>query len=291
MSISLNLFPRANPSLPQNDSARKQKQRVKQLQGSQKKYQWTDQLPNVVGVPMAKDVPYFDDPSLPWLLQVGEVGLQLAENLLAVGLARRKADDGSDRRSHTKLAEVRQQLREVQELQQCAADNPDTDLIKKVITNTRQLLTKNNLSFADMLTRFREEADSVANDLVALAAAGEPRTLADYEGLFRILELPSIAQNFMEDKSFARYRVAGPNPMLIEGIRKLPKNFPLTEAQYQAVAGSYDTLAAALDEQRLYMLDYAELNFLAAQTGETDGHTKYVFAPLALFSCRWGAAN
>jgi arachidonate 15-lipoxygenase len=287
MSISLTLFPRANPTLPQNDSARAAKRRAKQLQDSQKKYQWTDTLPNVVGVPMAKKVPYYDDPSLPWLLQVGEVGLQLAENLLAVGLEKRKAagksNKSADKSAHAKLTQIRKQLQSVQDLQQGGADQHDTILIKKVITNTRQLLNKHNLSFSSMLTRFGELADDVGNDLGALATRGEGQTLADYESLFKTLSLPAIAQTFMDDRSFARYRVAGPNPMLIQGIRALPKNMSPTEAQYQAVIGAHDSLASALAEDRLFLLDYAELTFLASETGSTDGHTKYVFAPLALF--------
>lgn len=108
--------------------------------------------------------------------------------------------------------------------------------------------------------------------------------LDEYTALFQTLPLPAVAHHLFDDESFARYRVAGPNPMLIKGIKRIPVNFPLSDAQYQSVMRAADSIALAASEHRLYLLDYAELAFLAEKPGETDGRTKYVFAPIALFA-------
>lgn len=95
----------------------------------------------------------------------------------------------------------------------------------------------------------------------------------------------------MDDATFARYRTAGPNPMLIRGIDELPAKLPLSDAQYRAVMGEDDTLAVALAEHRVYLLDYHELDFLAAVPGRTDGQAKHVFAPIALFAIPKGGTH
>ena len=108
MSIVSRLFPRLHPSLPQNDSASGRRQRQKQLKESQQKYVWDDQMPNVVGVPMAASVPSADEPSLPWLLLVVETGLKIAENFLVVKLESGKQKGLAENASaHKRLAEVR----------------------------------------------------------------------------------------------------------------------------------------------------------------------------------------
>ena len=77
------LFPRSNPSLPQNDSPHQQKERARQIENEQKEYVWDDNKPNVKGVPMALEVPSEAKPTIEWTLTVGEVGIDVAKNLLA----------------------------------------------------------------------------------------------------------------------------------------------------------------------------------------------------------------
>jgi arachidonate 15-lipoxygenase len=293
MTVFTTLFPRRNPTLPQNDADREQTRRYKQLLDSQKKYQWTDELKNIVGVPMATKVPYYDEPSLPWLLLVTGVGLQLAENLIAVKLAQRHENNPDQKALKDKLDDIRKQSQSIRDLQKTQTDDPNTDLTKKFITITKQLLTQNNVSFYAMLEQFQKLNAELAADFGDLAVEGADtdNSLAQYRELFQTLPLPAIADTFMDDQSFARYRVAGPNPMLIECIQTLPAKLPLTQAQYQAVMGEHDSIAQALAEHRLYLLDYAELDYLAKVPGETDGLPKYVFAPLALFAIPKGGSS
>ncbi len=279
MGILTTWFPRRQPSLPQNDKPRQQKQRAQQLALSQKTYQWTDELPNVVGVPMATRVPAADEPSLPWILLVTEIGLELARNLIAVKLASEELSAAESKKASTKYEDVHKRLQAIRTLHKDRLESPELDLsVSMVVSEAKQFITGGHLSFSSLLEEFQELVQEYA--IIGAPKAG----LASYEMLFQTIELPTIAHTFMDDQAFARYRVAGPNPMLIKCISKLPTNLPLTDAQFKSVIGEHDSLAAALKESRVYLLDYVELTKLAAENGTTDGLTKYLTAPLALFA-------
>lgn len=115
------------------------------------------------------------------------------------------------------------------------------------------------------------------------AAEGAEPGLDAYNKLFQSIPLPAIAQTFQLDSSFAHLRVAGPNPTSLFRVEGdgLPAKFPLTEQQYQSAVGEEDSIAAALADGRLYMVDYAgqqpTLNGTYAQW------QKYGFEPMALF--------
>jgi arachidonate 15-lipoxygenase len=58
----------------------------------------------------------------------------------------------------------------------------------------------------------------------------------------------------------------------------------VTEEGYQSVMGDSDSLKSALAENRLFLLDYKELQALVDNPGEYNGMPKQLFAPLALFA-------
>ena len=286
MSIASRLFPRLHPSLPQNDSAAGRRQRLKQLQESQMRYVWTHQMENVKGVPMAASVPSADEPSLPWLLLVAETGLKLAENFLVVKLeSNRSKGLVEDAAVQQRLAEVRTRLAATQTMKASHPDEAQTSVAQEIVFAATHIAVQHADSFEEMLAEFKSLTLEFEQD------TAQGQTLADYEALFKTIPLPAIAQDFMDDVSFARYRVAGPNPMLIRGIDALPATLPMSDAQYRAVMGADDSLAAALAEHRVYLLDYRELDYLAALPGQTDGLTKYMFAPIALFAIAKGGTR
>jgi arachidonate 15-lipoxygenase len=300
MSVLGTLFTRRNPTLPQNDNSSEQTRRHKQLNESQGNYAWTDELENVVGVPMATKVPDDDEPSLSWLLLVSGVGLQLAENLLTARLTKHRTNSKENKKLQGKLDNIHRQMQSISMLQKDYFDKPDADLTKKIIVFTKELLSQDSISFEELLLTFEKLCNNLDADLGVMDAdLGDMETtdehdndsLAEFRLLFQTIPLPAIADTFMDDQSFARFRVAGPNPMLIECIKSIPAKLPLTEAQYQAVMGAHDSIASALSENRLYLLDYTELDYLAAVPGEADGLTKHVFAPLALFAVPKGDSS
>jgi arachidonate 15-lipoxygenase len=122
------------------------------------------------------------------------------------------------------------------------------------------------------------------------AYPAQVRSFQDYRDLYQIIYLPNISHHFLEDRSFAAQRVAGVNPLVIAQISQLPENFPVTEGQYQAVMGSDDSLAGALQEGRVYLADYQILETIVPGTlkaevkKRTEDVQKYSYAPLALFA-------
>ncbi len=114
--------------------------------------------------------------------------------------------------------------------------------------------------------------------------------LKSYQDLFQLIYLPTIAYQAQEDKAFAAQRVSGANPLVIERLPKLLDKFPITDAQYQSVMGSHDSLQTALAENRLYITDYQVLSEIKPATVdiENDIVQKYIYHPIALFAVEPG---
>ena len=85
-----------------------------------------------------------------------------------------------------------------------------------------------------------------------------------------------------QDTAFAYQRLAGVNPMMIEGVSALPDDFPVTEAHFAVAMPAGDTLAAALADGRVYMCDYKICADL--ELGKAGDLQKYAYAPYALFA-------
>jgi arachidonate 15-lipoxygenase len=106
-----------------------------------------------------------------------------------------------------------------------------------------------------------------------------PMTVEQYEALFPAVPNPASMTSWRQDWYFAWQRVAGCNPILIERVRQMPDHFPVTDALV-AVSAEDDSLDAARDEGRLYLVDYPML--ADVPIGETDGRPKYMDAPMLL---------
>jgi arachidonate 15-lipoxygenase len=76
-------------------------------------------------------------------------------------------------------------------------------------------------------------------------------------------------------------QVAGPNPVMLNQIKKIDSRLPITNEQYQNIV-SQDSLEAALQEGRLYLADYSKLGDVI--NGSGGGFQKYIYAPVALFA-------
>ncbi|MCP2729047.1 lipoxygenase family protein [Limnofasciculus baicalensis] len=113
--------------------------------------------------------------------------------------------------------------------------------------------------------------------------------LDDYEKLFLgepLLRKPSTTKTFLLDTEFARQRIAGANPLVIEKVdsaklRLMVQKFPITNAIFQQVVDSDETLETAAAEGKLYLTDYAM--FDGMKLGSYQHWQKFITAPLALF--------
>jgi arachidonate 15-lipoxygenase len=114
----------------------------------------------------------------------------------------------------------------------------------------------------------------------------EIRSTQENQDIFQIIYLPDIANHAQEDKVFASQRVAGVNPLVISRLEGFLDKFPITDAHYQAVMGTDDSLQKALSENRLYLTDYQDLNDIVPGTIELNNSTidKYIYQPIALFA-------
>jgi arachidonate 15-lipoxygenase len=115
-------------------------------------------------------------------------------------------------------------------------------------------------------------------------------SLAACRALFATISAPGLADigpgDPRADALFAWQRVAGANPVLLEGITQVPPHFPVDARAFAASAIDGDTLAAAAAEGRLYLADWRLLEGIPAGVGE--GRSKYLSAPMALFVHRAG---
>ncbi|MEM9569191.1 MAG: lipoxygenase family protein, partial [Cyanobacteria bacterium P01_E01_bin.34] len=131
-------------------------------------------------------------------------------------------------------------------------------------------------------SRVLQELDKVTE------GAENADSLDDYREQFKYrqkLELPEIANTFLEDEIFAYMRVAGPNPLTIERMTAPSDRLPVSDEQFKAVMGESDSLATAIADGRVYWLDYAIMDGAINGTyGPRPEKQKYLYAPLAMFA-------
>ncbi|QLE83995.1 lipoxygenase [Shewanella sp. Scap07] len=269
-----NDHPRTSPSLPQHDSPSEQEAREIQLAEAKTTYIWDTDVASVKGVPMAESVPEADKPTIAWFIKVIEVALQVVENTLANSIE----DDDSDDLST--LGHIRDNLNGVRQKYQDQQQPSAASWLTNVLVEARHLL---NLNFSNVSAELKTLQLIVERHQDKISNSAD-NTLAAYKELFNTIALSDVAEQFQSDAMFAYYRVAGPNPMLITCISEVPAKFPVTDDGYQRYMGDSDSIAKALSEQRLFLLDYHELQLLVDNPGFYDGLAKQLFAPLVLLA-------
>ncbi|WP_373490908.1 lipoxygenase family protein [Parasphingorhabdus sp.] len=275
------------PSLPQNDSLEQRAQRREQINATSTIYQWTCDIPTLAGVPLATRVPSDDQPSIEWWFKVLEVGLGIVENIAAVrlhpmfaGLSQAAQQIISDA-----LADAEKVKTEVEALREKHRVDHAGPALESSI---EQALEGTDIDRLQAHDSFLRDLITVILDVLKAEESADTRSIEAYRNLYQTLPVPAIAYTFQDDDQFARLRVAGPNPMLLRGIERIPEKFPVTAAQFAAVMGG-DDLAQALTDGRVYLCDYKDLEILVA--GVWKGHAKYVYCPMALFAVPPGGAS
>ena len=275
------------PSLPQNDSIEQRAQRREQINATSTVYQWTTDIATLPGVPLATQVPADDQPSIEWWFKVLEVGIAILENIAAVrlhpifaGLSEAAQDIIRD--ALAEAQEIRERVETLREKHRVDEAGPglESSIVQAVEGADIDALKAHDSALRDIIT--------VITDVLKAEDAADTRSIEAYRDLYQTLPVPGIAYTFEDDDEFARLRVAGPNPMLIQGIDRIPDRFPVTPAQYAAVMGG-ENLADALADGRIYLCDYKDLEVLVA--GVWKGHAKYVYRPMALFAVPQGGSS
>lgn len=286
--------PPAAPSLPQDDTPLQQAARTVQLAASQQAYVWNDAATTLPGVPLAQSVPADNLPTLEWWGLLITVSLAIVRNALAVKLASADRGELDCPRAHYEA-----QVAECDAIEASAAAlvaspavpaGAQESFLGHLVQDLEAAVARADHEariIALKAHKARLEELMKVEDAHGLGTA-LPDSLDAYRALFDTLAMPGIAWTFQDDAAFAALRVGGPNPMLIEAVGDaLPVKLPLSDAQYAAVVNG-DTLAAALAEGRLFVLDYAVLGQL--EPGSWGGLAKYVWQPIALFAMPPGGA-
>ncbi len=107
------------------------------------------------------------------------------------------------------------------------------------------------------------------------------QTVDQYRNLFGSMPRPAYMEDWPGDAAFARQRVAGVNPVLLQRIAEVPANVSLSDARAAAVLPKGLTPAVLGRAGRLFVCDYAMLE--GATTGATSSGPKYMGAPIGLF--------
>lgn len=202
------------------------------------------------GIAMLHTVPRWAHPDDAWLDQVAETIISIAENNTRV--------DGTISRAHP--------------------EHPDHHEFRELLLSAEHGGAK--AAFGALI------------EIVEGADRGTERahSLEEYQDLFVTLPVPPSARDFATDLSFARMRLAGPNPMMLHRIDRLPDHFPVGEAEVTRARGGLVAqgidvdgldLASALAEGRAFLTDYAAVDGL--DRGSWAGGPKYLAAPIALF--------
>ena len=127
----------------------------------------------------------------------------------------------------------------------------------------------------------RLEANKAASKLESWLGK-DANAIEAWGKMFPMLPAPLAMAHWREDWCFAWQRLAGPTPNSIQRVERLPDALSVTDADLRRVLGNEKaSIAGALASQHLYLSDYAL--FDGVPTGITDGHAKFLWAPMVLF--------
>ncbi|WP_417622039.1 lipoxygenase family protein [Parasphingorhabdus sp.] len=277
----------SHPSLPQNDTIEQRAARREQIADTCAEYQWTCDVATLPGVPLATKVPSDDQPSIEWWFKVLEVGLEIIENIAAVWV--HPIFSGLDAAAKQIISDALDDAQDVRSdvdaLRRKHAGNTLASGLEARIGQAEQGADIEALKEHDHILR---DIVTVIVDVLKAEEAADTRSIEAYRDLFQTIPVPEIGYTFQEDAEFARLRVAGPNPMLIEGIDQIPDKFPVTAAQYASVIAG-DTLSDALADGRVFLCDYKDLEVLVP--GVWKDVAKFVYRPMALFAVPPGGSS
>lgn len=226
--------------------------------------------------------------SSPWRLMVAKVGFELLVNTIVVNRGDQGKTGAADDVKAFLIETFNETLADygilsrVQVLWQGAKFVPRI-LLGKLSTDAEELeaLIKDILSSVNR-EFLQDFAANVQQKLKLDSPQGRGDDINDFKALFKTIDLPAVAYTYEKDEVFVSMRVAGPNPVMLQRVTAPQARFPVTEADYQGVMGTADSLAAAYAEGRLYITDYAILD--GAINGSFPRDRKYLYAPLALFA-------
>lgn len=120
---------------------------------------------------------------------------------------------------------------------------------------------------------------SIADIALAIAARTFHHNgkLSSFNRFYPLLPKPSVAKRWQADEEFGRQRLDGIDPVLIRRCTEIPDTFPVTDAIVAGLLDPGETLASAIAEAKLYLLDFHEIAGIPPVFG------RFLTCPMALF--------
>jgi arachidonate 15-lipoxygenase len=316
-------------SLPQNDSQQDQEIRSKQLELSQEIYQYNHEIlfdilnlkSSDLRYPVAKKVPLEDSSltKLTWVRDVVSILLRIQSNQAMYDVAIRgdsviklvwyvrlsrilKENSGAVGSIYKGLIWLFQKIMglfsdrvQSEDIEYDVAQKNVVKIDTRLTSMTQdiqQQASKKKAPHEDIsVTPLSRNVQSVGSTKSCINDDPRCVSLKSYQDVFQIIYLPYISAHAQSDRSFAAQRLAGANPLVIEGLAEIPANFPVTNEHYQSVMQDpADSLQRALEEHRLYVTDYKILNDIEPRLAETNVAQKYLYQPIALFAIESGSS-
>jgi len=120
------------------------------------------------------------------------------------------------------------------------------------------------------------------------------KTIANYNDQFHGLQIPQSMEANLKDDYFAFLRVGGFNPLILKEMLQPLDNFPITDEILRTHPKFVeDSLEAARRENRLFIVDFSELNsvqqgatvtYIDKTTNNSVTAKKYFVVPIGLFA-------
>ena len=87
----------------------------------------------------------------------------------------------------------------------------------------------------------------------------KPGKVRDFSLFYPLRPMPGVAKRWMQDREFARQRLDGINPFMIQALDEVPEHFPVTDEVVRGVMPDGLSLRALEQEGRLFLVDFASL--------------------------------
>lgn len=131
-----------------------------------------------------------------------------------------------------------------------------------------------------------ETLSRVAANMAAVEVRDEMEpftTLREYEDFYPVLPRPSGLTSYRHDRSFARQRIAGANPMVLRRVvdAAMLSGLDLAPPRFQSITG-IPSLDVAISAGHLFAADYSI--FAASIPGTYGGRPKWIAPALAVFA-------
>ena len=111
-------------------------------------------------------------------------------------------------------------------------------------------------------------------------------SLDDFRAVFARAPLPTVADTFQSDETFAEYFVAGPDPTRLKRLEAIPAKFPITTEHLSSVPGLPPgaDLQTEINAGRVFWVDYEAMDGMA--NGSHPLGPKYMYSPMVAFLTR-----